>query len=287
VFLICAAYLDFNLLPMWNDFRMVGSARTPRMTWFIVDNLYKGVAIFLAFIFLAANFLASGGAREAARRVRLAGVAVLLAGLFLLSTNFQFFGLPLSTIMVILVMRELAVLPLHPNVLKHAAFLVGGGILVAWMVLWESMGLGYAVQARDSWAATPHKEFAAPALAGFRSYETGYVDLVNDGLALLDRHRHSGDTVMSLDFSNPFSYALGMPPAPGGATTLHFRGNFSDEHHPPAERTIGEASLVMVPIVPSDKGLVYSIPRIYGPYLAAHFHLIGESSKWRLYRHGL
>ena len=287
VFLACAAYLDFHFLPMWNDFRMVGSARTPRMTWFIVDNLYKGVAIFLTFLLLAANFLASGGAREAARRIRIAGIAVLLAGLFLLSTNFQFFGLPLCTIMVILVLRELAVLPYHPNILKHAAFLVCGGIMVAWTLLWESMGLGFAIQAVQEWDAKPHTAFAAAALAGFRSYETGYVDLVNDGLNLLNQHRRPGDTVMSLDFSNPFSYALGMAPAPGGATTLHYRGNFSDEHHPPADRILGQASLVMMPITPSDKGLLYSIPRIYGPYLAEHFHLIGESPQWRLYRHGL
>ena len=47
----------------------------------------------------------------------------------------------------------------------------------------------------------------------------------------------------------------------------------------------GQASLVMVPVAPSEKGLLLSVPRIYGPYLAAHFHLIGESPGWRLYRH--
>ena len=41
----------------------------------------------------------------------------------------------------------------------------------------------------------------------------------------------------------------------------------------------------MVPVEPSKKGLLLSVPRIYGPYLAAHFHLIGESPGWRLYRH--
>jgi hypothetical protein len=141
------------------------------------------------------------------------------------------------------------------------------------------------VQQKQSWEEAPHAAFQADVLAGFRTYETHYVDLVNDGLRLLNQHRKADDTVMALDFSNPFSYALGMPPAPGGATTLHYRGNFSDAHHPAPERLFGLASLVMAPVVPSDQSLIFSIPRIYGPYLAAHFHLIGESPGWRLYRH--
>ena len=77
--------------------------------------------------------------------------------------------------------------------------------------------------------------FASLVLAGFRSDEPDYVDFVNDGLALLRQHRAQNETVMSLDFSNPFSYALGIPPAQSGATTLHYRTNFSDAHHPSAE----------------------------------------------------
>jgi len=111
------------------------------------------------------------------------------------------------------------------------------------------------------------------------------VDYVNDGLTLVDQYRLPDDTIMSLDFSNPFSYALGMKPAPGGAITLHYGVNFSEARHPSAERLFGEARLVIIPKKPSEQGLRLGIPLVYGPYLKAHFHLIGESPGWRLYRH--
>src|SRR5205807_5901210 len=68
------------------------------------------------------------------------------------------------------------------------------------------------------------------------------------------------------------------------ATTLHYGGNFTDIHHPTAEQLFGQASLVMQPKAPTEPGLLLSIPRIYGPYLASHFHMVGESQGWRLYR---
>src|ERR1051326_7009811 len=146
------------------------------------------------------------------------------------------------------------------------------------------MGLGFAVSQKALWEQIPHAAFRAAALSEFRSFEKDYVEFVNDGLSLINRHRRSNETVMALDFSNPFSYALGLKPAPGGATTLHYRGNFSETHHPAPDRLFGQANLVVVPLVPSEKELELSIARIYGPYLAAHYHLIGTSDKWRLYR---
>ena len=286
VALAFCAYLGFNLVPMWNDLRMVAGAKPVRISWFIVDNLYLPVAFYLGFILASARFLWFGGARPAARTIGVGGVAVCLAGIFLLSTNFQFYGLPLNAMAAILVLQQVAAHSPAANShkLKHAGLLLWGSLLVAGDLGYEAMGLGFGAWQKHSWEETANASFHAAALAGFRTFEGSYVDLVNDGLALVNQHRHPGDTVMSLDFSNPFSYALGMRPAPGGATTLHYRGNFSDAHHPTPERLFGGASLVMQPVVPTEKGLTRSVPRIYGPYLAEHFHPIGESAGWRLYR---
>ena len=289
VSLIFCAYLGFNLVPMWNDLRMVSGAKPARISWFIVDNLYLPVAFYLGFIFASARFLSFGVATPAARAIRIAGVAVCVAGIFLLSTNFQFYALPLNAVAAILVLNQIGVLPAAANAhkLKHAALLLWGSLLVAGDLGYEALGLGFGAWQKYSWEETADASFHAAPLAGFRTFERSYVDLVNDGLALLSQHRRPDDTVMSLDFSNPFSYALGMRPAAGGATTLHYRGNFNDSHHPAPERLFGNASLVIVPVVPSEKGLLLSVPRIYGPYLEEHFHLIGESPGWRLYRHRL
>jgi hypothetical protein len=287
LFLLFWAYLGFTLRPMWNDVRMVAGAKSPRMTWFIVNNLYLGVACYLAFIFTTAHRISKDGAVQLARAILIAGVAICAGGIFLLSTNFQFFGLPLNALMVILVLKQLAgCAPFdRANLRQYALLLLWGGAIVGWNLTYESLGLAFSVYQKMDWETTPNSAFDAPVLAGFRSCDRPYVDLVNDGLRLVNRHRRSGDTIMSLDFSNPFSYALGMAPAPGGATTLHYRGNFSDQSHPAPEFLFGRASLVIVPVVPTDKGLAKSVPRIYGPYLAAHFQLIGQSAGWRLYRH--
>src|ERR1035441_9625473 len=265
VWFVFCAYLGFNLVPMWNDLRMVSGAKSARISWFIVDNLYLPVAFYLGFIFASARFLWSGGARPAARAIGIAGVAVCLAGIFLLSTNFQFYGLPLNAMAAILVLHEIAAHPtgvlnrfggttngqhiargkpwdrqpvsgkLRRNLgvspgfaahlwpappkrlstppaassrkLKPAGLLLWGSLLVAGDLGYEALGLGFGAWGRHTWEETANASFHAANLAGFRSFEAGYVDLVNDGLALVNKHRRPDDTVMSLDFSNPFSYS--------------------------------------------------------------------------------
>jgi hypothetical protein len=286
VWLVFCAYLGFNLVPMWNDLRMVAGAKPVRISWFIAGNLYLPVAFYLGFVFASTRFLWFGGGRPAARATGVAGVAVCLAGIFLLSTNFQFYGLPLNAMAAILVLQQIAAHPpASSRKLKQAGLLLWGSLLVAGDLGYEALGLGFGAWQRHRWEESANASFHAATLAGFRTFEASCVDLVNDGLALVNQHRRPDDTVMSLDFSNPFSYALGMRPAPGGAITLHYRGNFTDAHHPAPERLFGGASLVMIPVVSSEKGLARSVPRIYGPYLEEHFHPIGESKGWRIYRH--
>jgi hypothetical protein len=272
---------------MWNDFRMVGGAKPARISWFIVDNLYFRVAFYLAFAFASAAFLSSSGSRPMARTVRIAGVAVCLAGIFLLSTNFQFYGLPLSVLLAVLILDRVSAQPVLTlaGSLQRAGLLAWGTLFVLGSMGYEAMGLGFSAAQKRSLETSVHASFQSPVLADFGTFERSYVDSVNDGLTLLKQHRRPGDTVMSLDFSNPFSYALGMRPAFGGATTLHYRGNFNDAHHPSPELLFGHASLVMMPLAPTEEGLRLSVPRIYGPYLSDQFHLIGESRDWRLYRH--
>ena len=69
---------------------------------------------------------------------------------------------------------------------------------------YEALGLGFGAWQRHSWEETANASFHAANLGGFRTFEASYVDLVNDGLALVNQHRRADDTVMSLDFSNPF-----------------------------------------------------------------------------------
>jgi hypothetical protein len=159
-----------------------------------------------------------------------------------------------------------------------------GIVLALISVAYDAMGLGFAVYERRAWNPRVNATFHPPVLAGFRTLDREYVEFLNDGFALLEQHRRNGETVMSLDFSNPFSYALGIPPAPGGAITLHYATNVTEAHHPPAEALFGQADLVMSPKRSKEPRLRAGIDGIYRPYLESHFHLIGESGGWQLYR---
>jgi hypothetical protein len=127
--------------------------------------------------------------------------------------------------------------------------------------------------------------FHSPKLSGFRELEPGYLAMVNEGIDLVKKHRRPAETVASLDFSNPFSYALGITPAGGGTSAaLLYQTTFDEEHNLPPEYLFGHASLVMVPVVFSEPTLQDNIPLIYGPYLYSHFQVIDQTPGWRLYR---
>jgi hypothetical protein len=291
VFLAFFAFLRFHLVPMWDDLQMVAGAKHLKINWWIVHNLYPQVIFFAVFVWLAAAFFRARHQVPTARRIVLAAVAVCLAGVFLLSTNFQFFDLPLNAIVAILILNEVlnaaGAQPLAngSQVVKRGVLLLCGSLLALGSIGDDALGLGFGAYQKYSWDRSPHVSFNAPLLAQFRSYERGYVDLVNDGLTLVNQYRRPDDTIMSLDFSNPFSYALAMKPAPGGAITLHYGVNFSEARHPAAQRLFGEARLVIIPKQPTEQRLGVGISLVYGPYLKSHFHLIGESPGWWLYRH--
>ena len=120
-----------------------------------------------------------------------------------------------------------------------------------------------------------------PGWRGSTPVERDYFEYVNEGYGLLNQHRRA-DTVASLDFTNPFSFGLGMSPL-GRRHLAAVRHDF-DDAGPSPERVFGDASLVMLPKLFSDKTLADSVPRLYGPFLKQHYALEAESLNWSLYR---
>jgi hypothetical protein len=171
------------------------------------------------------------------------------------------------------------------NLCKGALLLFGTAILsTVFFSAILSMGFGF-YERFDPSRSIPHMHGAR--LSGFATAgdDAYYADFVNDGMDLLRRFRAPAETVMSLDFSNPFSYGLGIKPAPGGTVGWQYKYTFNDKYHLSPEFMFGRADLVMLPKQFSDGSLSESVPRIYGPYLMSHFHQIGESKDWTLYRH--
>jgi hypothetical protein len=277
-----AWYLRFDLAAMYNDLRTVAHTKHVMLGGYLARDLVINAFPLLLFAYLISRTETSRWDRNA---IRIAALGVCLAGFFLLLTSWQFYSLPLNSVMAILLLDR--AVPASARVtpapgLRFSLLLLGSFFAVIYIGS-EVTGLNYALSEKLH-ATTPHTGFTAPTLAGFNStVEHDYVEYVNEGCNLLNLHRRPDDTVLSLNFTNPFSFGLGMKPPAGGTTWLQY-GNDFDDHGPPAERIFGDASLVMLPKIFSDGTLPDTLPRIYGPFLKQHYALAAESPNWWLYR---
>jgi hypothetical protein len=281
VVLAFAWYLRFDLGSMYEDLQTVAHTKHVMVGWYLAKDVIVNAAPFLLFAYLISQ---SGGSKWGKSAIRLAALGVCITGFFLLLTSWQFWGLPLDSIMAILLLdrtvpESASVAPV-PG-LRFSVLLLGCFVALTYLTS-EATGLNYALS--QKLAQAPHTNFTSSSLAGFNSTtDHGYVEYVNEGCDLLNQHRRPQDSVFSLDFTNPFSFALGMKPASGGTPWLQYHNNF-DDVGPSPERVFGDATLVMFPKVFSDSTLPETVPRIYGPFLKQHYALVAESASWWLYR---
>ncbi len=276
-----AWYLRFDLAAMYNDLRTVAHSKHVMTGAYLAKDVIVSAIPFLLFVLIISQGEPSRWGRNA---IRGAGLGVCLAGFFLLLTSWQFFGLPLDSVMAILLVdravpEPASVTPLRG--LRFSVLLFGTFFAISYLTP-EVAGLNYALSQKLH--QTAHTSFTAPTLAGFNStVERDYVEYINEGCDLLNQHRQAQDSVLALNFTNPFSFGLGMKPSSGGTTWLQYGTNF-DDAGPSPEKIFGEASLVMLPKLFSDKTLPDTVPRLYGPFLKKHYTLAAESLNWWLYR---
>ena len=257
-------YYGFQMLPMIRDLAMVAGAKRVHPRAYLFDSIFTDVAAIAGFGALTALVLFSSERSRAAKATLIASLAVSCTGLFLIFGNCEPHGLPLSLFFLLIAVGQF---DFRTSGIPH----LFQGVVLVWASVFTVAALTPSVLAFASAFSVKAPEYA-------------YQTFVDDGLKLLRQNQKPDDTVMSLDFTNPFSFQLGMKPAPGGTTALQFQTTFSDAHRPSAERLFGSAKLVMVPKKFSDGTLQESIPRLYGPYLNSHFKLVAESAQWRLYR---
>lgn len=284
-FLPFLVYAGGSLGPMIQDVRLVSGAKHIRWVWSVFEAIHFSVAPMALFVFAAAvvMFAQEAPGRVVAQVALIGGAAIAGGYLFLLANN-QGDAMPLNAIAAILILQLLNSQSEPSGAWQRATLTLWGTCLILVPICLDSGGLVLGLGSKVLSSGLPWTQFHSARLAGMGSLEAPYVSYVNDGILLLEQHYGPGDTVMSLDFTNPFSFALGIPPARGGATFLQFETDFDDLHHPAPEWLLGGATLVMQPFIYSDGSLQDSVPRIYGPYLAARYHMIGQSLQWKLYR---
>jgi hypothetical protein len=283
--LVCCAYFDFNMRPMLHDLVTVGGGKRIHPGAYLIDEILQNAAVTLTFVVLAALLLQND--RRSGSRIAWAGIVVCCLGLALILGNSEESGFPLASFLTIVILDQVnLLLPTSSEGMQFGRFAVFlmGSVLIGASLLSGLLGCAIGVAGRiyiPNRVAPLH----SPILGGFipAGDDFSYGEFVNDGLALVNRYRRPGDTVMSLDFTNPFSYSLGIKPASGGATVLQYQTTFSDRFRPSARFLFGSADLVALPKRFSDGSLDVMIERFYGSYLRAHFREIGESEGWRLF----
>ncbi len=281
------AYYSFRMGPMVHDLITIGGGKHIRFGWYLLDIVLQDAAIAIALAVAAALLLSASGSQRAGLAVILAGVAIALAGTAMIFGNYEQVGFPLAVFLAIVVLNHVILrVPqrrLAPDFFQ-AAVLVFGSAVIAGSLLSGAIGMTFALGQRV--LAHHTQNFKMARLSGFTTGpdDDWYAQLVNDGVPLVERFKRPNDTLMSLDFTNPFSYGLGMHPAHGGTPVFQFGTTFNDRFRPSPEFLMGAADLVAVPKKASDPTLDDNVPRLYGPYLKSHFHLVGESRDWRLYR---
>ena len=281
------AYLNFDLRAILSDFRISAGAKrlAPTKLLAAAFELLSGEGLSVAaFVFVSCFVLRAGDSGRTVAQLALAGIAVLLAGAFLLFGNYQDRELPLNACFAMflagLLLRNWSSGKPEDRIIR-SGLILWAVLLATGPIVSELSATWYMFYERWTGAIRP---LSSPGLATLRIGDADYAELVESGLTLANQYRGPADTIVSLDFTDFFPYALRIPPPSGGAFCLHYRSSFSDRSHPEPERLFGSATIVMVPMRFSQADSQLSIPRIYGPYLMAHYHLEATSTRWRLYR---
>ncbi len=281
------AYYGFHARPLVHDLITIAGGKHIYLGWYLIDGVLQEAGIVAALAISAALLLDVYHERNAALAVLVAGAAVAFAGTVMIFGNFEQIGFPLAAFLAIIVLNALNLrIPEARDAPDyfHASVLVLGSVLILGSLLSGMIGMTFALGQRVFLHGA--EAFNLPRLSGFTTGpdDRWYADFVNNGVPLIEKFRRPKDTLMSLDFSNPFSYGFGMRPAYGGTPVLQYGTTFNDRFKPTPEFLIGSADLIAVPKKASDPTLDINVPRLYGPYLKSHYHVLGESRDWRLYR---
>ncbi len=160
------------------------------------------------------------------------------------------------------------------------------GYVVAWDLLirphFDPSRRIHSVNLRDFYATDLIKNTAYWSVDDFPAE-------LNDGIDLLRANVRPGDGVTTVAYVDPFSVALGMPPADDGPRWWDLNISFNRTHAPSAEEFLGHVSLVMVPrLTNRGEGCCFAtvdqMLAIYGGYLQSHFHEAASTDAWILYR---
>ncbi|MGC2110117.1 MAG: hypothetical protein WA655_11420, partial [Candidatus Korobacteraceae bacterium] len=270
----------------------------------LVQNALNNASVLLGVVlfgFVVALLLGDRVRRWRGLALPLMGAFLFFADFGLISTNAQLNGFPICAVFAILVLSVITEqqqsLPraetraFHP---LYAGALCLGALLFVPQLTSDLAGLGYGAWRKHSPSTSdPVRRFTSPNLASLLLYDYDpnasngrtFTIYVNDGVALLQQESHADETILNMDMTNPFSYALERRPPHGGITSPTYHYNIDDRHRPSDDQFFGDADIVMVPKRPAlDSGFYADFYKAYEPGLKQRYKLAGESGWWWMYR---
>jgi hypothetical protein len=299
------AYLRFDVAAMLRDLRMAAGARAGKLSLAVpVLNTLNHVSVLLGvafFSFAAVLFEGNRFRQWGGLRLPLLAAFLFSADIGLMSSNAQSDGFPMCAVFAILVLNELTktqgTLPtaevsrFRSNYVA-VAFL--GALLFVPQFTLDLAGVAYGVWKKQR-PSTPAAvlRFSSPNLKPLLLYDNGsspsegrlFTASVNDGVALLQRETRPSETILTMDMTNPFPYAMERQPALGGIVAPTYHYSIDDKHRPSDDRYFGNADIVMVPKQSALDDYYYvDFYKAYEPALKQRYTLAAETGLWWMYR---
>jgi hypothetical protein len=137
---------------------------------------------------------------------------------------------------------------------------------------------------KDALAGSSDTETQAGDNASSQRITYDYLTSVIEGVSLLESIPATGKSVIVLDFVNPFSFVVGLPPAVGDSTCLHYGQTVNKNVYPKPEEYLAHTDFVMVPKthrVPQTSKFLWEM---FGPFVKERFVQESSNEYWDVWR---
>jgi hypothetical protein len=292
------AYLRFDIAAMYRDLLLVSHARDsePYIQAFINTMPVRAIHMMVFLVVALLAWRVRAATYDLLRFRSVAGliVAVVATGSLLELTNTQaYFAAPLLAPAAVIVMSwAVPFTPLDHSDLRPVMVVVLGGMLIAYWSGKDVYRFAYAAWMEAAGYEVPVR-FDTPRadglfihqLEGADDKNSNYIKRVNDGLKLLRRYSQPNETIMTFEFSNPFSYLLERRPAKHIPAWWHAEMTFSSTAPLPANVVFEDVSIVMFPIdVPRPQTATSLLEDLYGVELRQRYAVAARSEHWLMFR---
>ena len=297
------AYLRFDVSAMMADLRMAAGARASALKS-PVGALLTHASVLLGVMLFAISttlFFSNRVPQWRGLKLIIIGALLFFADISLLISNAQFGDFPLTAVFAILTLNEITEdhrsLP-RTGSRSYRASLVAllslGALLFIPQFTSDLAGLGYGAWRKyKPKNAVKVLRFTSPNLKPLLLYDAAdnplaeghlFTEYVNDGVALLERETRPNETILTMDATNPFPYAMGRRPPRGGHAAGWYPSTITLTYRPSDCRYFGDADIVMVPKRSSQGDRNWVVYRAYEAGLQQRYNLAAESSLWWMYR---